>query len=110
MASREHQCKSAVDKPLYYTLLRETGVLPSDSPPRLKALRMAGQLSPAQLVDKHPIQSPSIRRPLTTYLAARSAEVDYLTLIPLAPTPRGPFWPDPAPHPPGLDPPPAGPP
>jgi hypothetical protein len=55
-ALREHQCKSAVDKPLYYTLLRETGVLPPDSPPRLKALRMVGQLSPAQLVGKYQIQ------------------------------------------------------
>jgi hypothetical protein len=58
-ALREHQCKSAVDKPLYHTLLRETGVLPPDSPPRLKAMRMAGQLSPGQLVGKYRIQSYS---------------------------------------------------
>ncbi len=102
-ALREHQCKSAVDKPLYYTLLRETGVLPPDSPPRLKALRMVGQLSPAQLVDKYQIRSPSIRRLLTAYLAERAAEVDYVSLIQLATTLCGLFWQDLERHHPGID-------
>ena len=102
-ALREHQCKSAVDKPLYYTLLRETGVLPPGSPPRLKALRMAGQLSPAQLVDKYKIQSPPIRRLLAAYLAERAAEVDYVSLIQLATTLCGLFWQDLERHHPGID-------
>jgi len=102
-ALREHQCKSAVDKPLYYTLLRETGVLPPDSPPRLKALRMAGQLSPAQLVDKYQIQSLAMRWLLTAYLAERAAEVDYVSLIHLATTLCGLFWRDLERHHPGID-------
>jgi integrase len=102
-ALREHQCKSAVDKPLYYTLLRETGVLPPDSPPRLKAVRMAGQLSPAQLVDKHQIRSPSMQRLLTAYLAERAAELDYASLIQLATTLCGLFWRDLERHHPGID-------
>jgi len=103
MALREHQCKSAVDKPLYYTLLRETGILPPDSPPRLKALRMAGQLSPAQLADKYQIQSPSIRQLLTAYLAERAPELDYVSLIKLAETLCGLFWQDLERHHPGID-------
>ncbi|HEY5987985.1 MAG TPA: site-specific integrase, partial [Streptosporangiaceae bacterium] len=102
-ALREHQCKSAVDKPLYYTLLRETGVLPPDSPPRLKALRMAGQLSPAQLVGKYQIQSLAMRWLLTAYLAERAAEVDYVSLIHLATTLCGLFWRDLERHHPGID-------
>lgn len=102
-ALREHQCKSAVDKPLYYTLLRETGVLPPGSPTRLKAIRMAGQLSPAQLVDKYQIRSPSIRRLLIAYLAERAAELDYASLIQLSTTLCGLFWQDLERHHPGID-------
>jgi integrase len=101
-ALREQQCKSAVDKPLYYTLLRETGVLPPDSPPRLKALRMAGQLSPAQLVGKYQIQSPAIRQLLTAYLAERAPELDYVSLVKLAATLCGLFWQDLERHHPGI--------
>ncbi len=102
-ALRDYQCKSAVDKPLYYTLLRETGVLPPDSPPRLKALRMAGQLSPAQLVDKYQIQSASIRRLLTAYLAEKAPQLDYASLIHLATTLCGLFWRDLERHYAGID-------
>jgi integrase len=102
-ALREHQCKSAVDKPLYYTLLRETGVLPPDSPPRLKALRMAGQLSPAQLAGKYQIQSPAMRQLLTAYLAERAPELDYISLVKLAATLCGLFWQDLERHHPGID-------
>jgi integrase len=102
-ALREHQCDSATARPLYYTLLRETGVLPPDSPPRLKAVRMAGQLSPAQLVDKYQVQSPSIRRLLTAYLAERAPQLDYASLIHLATTLCGLFWQDLERHHPGID-------
>jgi integrase len=101
-ALREHQCKSAVDKPLYYTLLHETGVLPADSPPRLKALRMAGQLSPAQLVGKYQIQSPQMRQLLTAYLAERAPELDYVSLVKLAATLCSLFWQDLERHHPGI--------
>jgi hypothetical protein len=103
-ALREYQCKSAVDKPLYYTLLRETGVLSPDSPPRLKALRMAGQLGPAQLVDKYQIQSPSIRGLLTAYLAEKAPQLDYASLVHLATTLCSLFWKDLERHHPGIDP------
>jgi len=102
-ALREHQCKSAVDKPLYYTLLRETGVLPPGSPPRLKAFRMAGQLSPAQLVGKYQIQSPAMRQLLTAYLAERAPQLDYASLIQLATTLCCLFWQDLERHHPGID-------
>ena len=101
-ALREHQCKSAVDKPLYYTLLRETGVLPPDSPPRLKAFRMTGQLSPAQLVGKYQIQSPAMRVLLTAYLAERAPQLDYVSLVKLAATLCGLFWQDLERHHPGI--------
>jgi hypothetical protein len=101
-ALRGHQCKSAVDKPLYYTLLRETGVLPPDSPPRLKALRMAGQLSPAHLVGKYQIQSPAMRQLLTAYLAERAPQLDYVSLVKLAATLCGLFWQDLERHHPGI--------
>lgn len=103
-ALREHQCKSAVDKPLYYTLLRETGVLPPESPPRLKALRMAGPLGPAELVDKYQIQSPSIRQLLAAYLGGEKApELDHASLVQLATTLCSLFWKDLERHHPGID-------
>jgi hypothetical protein len=84
-------------------LLREVGVLPPGSPPRLKAVRMVGQRSPADLVDRYQIQSPSIRRLLTVYLSERAAELDYASLIHLANGLCGLFWRDLERHHPGID-------
>jgi integrase len=102
-ALREHQCAGANGRPLYYTLLREIGVLAPGSPPRLKAVKMVGQRSPTDLVDKYQIQSPSIRRLLTAYLSERAAELDYASLIHLANALCGLFWRDLERHHPGID-------
>ena len=45
-ALQEHQCQGANNRPLFYALLAETGVLPAGAPPVLKATRMAGQRTP----------------------------------------------------------------
>ncbi|MCX4822432.1 hypothetical protein OG883_21565 [Streptomyces sp. NBC_01142] len=54
---------------LYYAWLRELGHLPADAPTTLRFLeQVTGQLTCAQLVDRHPVASPGIRALLIDYL------------------------------------------
>ena len=101
-ALREHQCNGANNRPLFYALLAETGVLPAGAPPILRATRMAGQRTPAELVDKYGLRSESMRELLVTYLAERAAELDYSSLVHLANTLCGLFWRDLEQHHPGI--------
>lgn len=102
-ALREHQSRCADSRHLFYTLLAETGVLPAASPPTLKAAQMPGQLTIAQLVDRHGVQSVTMRGLLTSYLAERAPEMDYISLDRLATTLCGLFWRDLERHHPGID-------
>ena len=101
-ALQEHQCQGANNRPLFYALLAETGVLPAGAPPVLKATRMAGQRTPAQLVGKYGLQSQAMRELLTSYLAERAAELDYASLVGMANTLCGLFWRDLEQHHPGI--------
>ena len=101
-ALQEHQCQGADNRPLFYALLAETGVLPAGAPPVLKATRMAGQRTPAQLVGKYGLQSQAMRELLTSYLAERAAELDYASLVGMANTLCGLFWRDLEQHHPGI--------
>ena len=56
-------------------------VLPAGAPPILRATRMAGQRTPAELVGKYGLHSQAMRDLLTSYLAQRAAELDYASLV-----------------------------
>ena len=101
-ALQEHQCQGANNRPLFYALLAETGVLPAGAPPILRATRMAGQRTPAELVGKYGLHSQAMRDLLTSYLAERAAELDYASLVRMANTLCGLFWRDLEQHHPGI--------
>jgi integrase len=101
-ALQEHQCQGANNRPLFYALLAETGVLPAGAPPILRATRMAGQRTPAELVGRYGLQSEAMRDLLTSYLAERAAELDYASLVRMANTLCGLFWRDLEQHHPGI--------
>ncbi|MCC0093741.1 hypothetical protein K7B10_02835 [Streptomyces flavotricini] len=59
---------------LSYAWLRELGHLPADAPTTSRFLeRVTGQLTCAQLVDRHPLASGPIRALIVDYLAERGA-------------------------------------
>ena len=87
---------------MFYALLAETGVLLAGAPPILKATRMAGQRTPAELVGKYGLHSQAMRELLTSYLAERAAELDYASLAGMANTLCGLFWRDLEEHHPGI--------
>jgi hypothetical protein len=101
-ALQEYQCQGANNRPLFYALLAETGVLPAGAPPILRATRMAGQRTPAELVGKYGLRSEAIRDLLISYLAERAAELDYASLARIANTLCGLFWRDLEQHHPGI--------
>ena len=101
-ALQEHQCQGANNKPLFYALLAETGVLPAGAPPSMRAARMTGQLTPAGLVAKYGLRDESMRELFTSYLAERAAELDYASLVGMANTLCGNFWRDLEQHHPGI--------
>ncbi|MEN3307566.1 MAG: hypothetical protein V7603_3768 [Micromonosporaceae bacterium] len=63
----------------------------------------SGHWARAQLVDKYQIQSPSIRRLLTAYLAEKAPQLDYASLVHLATSLCSLFWKDLERHHPGID-------
>ncbi|MFD5428269.1 tyrosine-type recombinase/integrase [Streptomyces sp. NPDC127084] len=89
---------------LYYAWLRELGHLPADAPTTLRFLeKVTGQLTCAQLVDRHRIASPGIRGLLIDYLEERRPRLDYSTLDNLARHLTRNFWADIERHHPGLE-------
>jgi integrase len=101
-ALREHQCNGASNRPLFYALLAEVGVLPAGAPPMLRATQMPGQRTPAELVGKYGLQNPPIRELFVSYLAERAVEMDYASLVHLANALCGLFWRDLEQHHPGI--------
>ncbi|WP_207757404.1 tyrosine-type recombinase/integrase [Nonomuraea cypriaca] len=97
-----HQCAGQHGKHFYYALLAETGVFGAGAPPRLKAVMVIGQLSPAELIDKHEIAFKPIRDLLVDYLTDRTVDVDYVTLEDMARSLGLLFWKDLEQHNPGI--------
>ena len=60
VAIGQHQCSGQKGKHLYYAMLAETGVFGPSAPPRLKAVMVLGQLSPAELIDRLRIQAHAL--------------------------------------------------
>jgi hypothetical protein len=99
----EHQCAGQHGKHLYYALLAETGVFGPGAPPRLKAVMVIGQRSPAELIDRHHLACRPIRDLLVDYLTDRTVDVDYVTLEDMARSLGLLFWKDLEQHHPGIN-------
>ncbi|MGA2307604.1 MAG: site-specific integrase [Acidimicrobiales bacterium] len=86
----------------FYQLLHEMGVFGPEAPTTLRAFGTCGQLSPAQLIDRHGIVCRPVRDLLVAYLAERQPMLDHTTLRNLAFNLGGLFWRDLERHHPGI--------
>ncbi|MGW7317401.1 tyrosine-type recombinase/integrase [Streptomyces sp. NPDC054865] len=99
----EARTSSGGGSTLFYSWLRELGHLPTDAPATLRHLgRVTGQLTCAELVDRHPVASEPIRALLIDYLEERRHRLDYSTLDNLARNLTRNFWSDLERHHPGI--------
>lgn len=85
-----------------YYLGRQTGLF-ADGPAEFNALMTLGQRSAAQIVDYYQVQSPTMRRLLTAYLAERRPSLDYNSFTGMARLLCRTFWRDIELHNPGID-------
>ncbi|WP_328784890.1 tyrosine-type recombinase/integrase [Streptomyces canus] len=89
---------------LFYSWLRDLGNVPSDAPVTLRFLnKVTGQLTCAQLVDRHGVACAPIRELLIDYLEERRPRLDYSALDNLARNLTRNFWSDLEMHHPGID-------
>ena len=86
----------------FYELLHQMGIFGSEAPTTLRAFGTCGQLTPAQLVDRHDIACRPVRDLLVAYLAERQPMLDHTTLRNLAFNLGGLFWRDLERHHPGI--------
>jgi hypothetical protein len=86
----------------FYQLLHEMGVFGSEAPTTLRAFGTLGQLSSAQLIDRHGIVCRPVRDLLVAYLNERQPMLDHTTLRNLAFNLGGLFWRDLERHHPGI--------
>jgi hypothetical protein len=91
------------DHKVFYRMLRELGVFEDEAPQRLRAFRTAGQLTPAELVDRYQLRCRPVRDLLVDYLAERQPAMDYTSLKNLAYNLAQRFWADLEQHHPGID-------
>jgi hypothetical protein len=91
------------DHKVFYRMLRELGIFGEQAPERLRAFRTAGQLTPAELVDRYQLQCRPVRDLLVDYLAERQPALDYTSLKQLAYYLAQRFWADLEQHHPGID-------
>jgi hypothetical protein len=91
------------DHKVFYRMLREAGVFGDDAPERLRAFRTAGQLTPAELVDRYQLRCRPVRDLLVDYLRERQPAMDYTSLKGLAYCLAQRFWADLEQHHPGID-------
>ena len=107
-ALEEHHFRGSAGRPLFYALLKDTGVLPAGAPSRLRALRIEGRRSVAQIVDGYGIQCRPVRDLLVEYFTERAPS---WTIPRCGPSPRNLcrlFWRDLEIHHPGIELAPAG--
>ncbi|MGN9912711.1 tyrosine-type recombinase/integrase [Phytohabitans sp. LJ34] len=102
-ALQEHHFRGSAGRPLFYALLKATGVLPAAAPERLRALRVDGRRSVEQIVDAYDIQCGPVRDLLVEYLTERSPELDHTSLRSVARNLCRLFWRDLEIHHPGID-------
>jgi integrase len=90
------------DHKVFYRMLRELGIFGDEAPERLRAFRTAGQLTPAELVDRYQLHCRPVRDLLVDYLAERQPAMDYTSLKNLAYYLAQRFWADLEQHHPGI--------
>jgi hypothetical protein len=91
------------DHTIFYRMLRKLGIFPDQAPQRLRAFRTAGQLTPAELVDRYQLRCRPVRDLLVDYLAERQPAMDYTSLKNLAYYLAQRFWADLEQHHPGIE-------
>jgi len=102
-ALEEHHFRGSAGRPLFYALLKDTGVFPAGAPSRLRALRIEGRRSIAQIVDGYGIECRPVRDLLVEYLTERAPELDHTSLRSIAGNLCRLFWRDLEIHHPGID-------
>ncbi|MGW0315118.1 hypothetical protein [Streptomyces flavidovirens] len=102
-ALEEHYFRGSAGRPLFYALLKETGVLPAGAPLRLRALRIEGRRSVEQIVDGYGIECRAVRDLLVEYFTERAPELDHVSLRSIARNLCRLFWRDLEIHHPGID-------
>ncbi len=102
-ALQEHHFRGSAGRPLFYALLKDTGVLPASAPTRFRALRIEGRRSIQQIVDKYGIECRPVRDLLVEYFTERAPELDHTSLRHIADTIGRLFWRDLEIHHPGID-------
>ncbi|MDX2758407.1 tyrosine-type recombinase/integrase [Streptomyces europaeiscabiei] len=91
--ARRDNGRTVTALPLAYDVLHAVGGL-QDSPPTLREAQARGQLTPAELIDRHPIANGAVRDVLVHYPAERSAVLDYGSLVNHAQMLADLFWGD----------------
>ncbi len=102
-ALQEHHFRGSAGRPLFYALLKDTGVLPASAPARLRALRIEGRRSVEQIIDKSGIECRPVRDLLVDYFTERAPGLDHTSLRHIAHTICQLFWRDLEIHHPGID-------
>lgn len=87
----------------WYTLFRDAGILPADSPPTIYAASRRGQLTIEEIVDGYDIACTPVRDLFVDYLRERQPGLDYTTIRQLATKLVLLFWRDLELHEPGID-------
>jgi integrase len=95
---------TGMHSPFFYELLHAAGTLPPGAPAtvRMISARFAGQLTPAQLIDRYDLACRPVRDLLVDYLRERQPGIDHSTLTGLAGTLGLWFWKDLEDHHPGI--------
>ncbi|MFF5287737.1 tyrosine-type recombinase/integrase [Streptomyces sp. NPDC013171] len=102
-ALEEHHFRGSAGRPLFYALLKGTGVLPASAPLRLRALRIEGRRSVEQIVDAYGIECRAVRDLLVEYFTERAPELDHVSLRSIARNLCRLFWRDLEIHHPGIE-------
>jgi len=102
-ALEEHHFRGSAGRPLFYALLKETGILPAAAPLRLRALRIDGRRSIEQIIDKYGIECRPVRDLMVEYFTERAPDLDHTSLRSIARNLCRLFWRDLEIHHPGID-------
>jgi hypothetical protein len=102
-ALEEHHFRGSAGRPLFYALLKETGILPAAAPPRLRALRIDGRRSIEQIIDKYGIECRPVLDLMVEYFTERAPDLDHTSLRSIVRNLCRLFWRDLEIHHPGID-------
>jgi integrase-like protein len=102
-ALEEYHFRGSAGRPLFYALLKETGILPASAPLRLRALRIDGRRSIEQIIGKYGIECRPVRDLMVEYFTERAPDLDHTSLRSIARNLCRLFWRDLEIHHPGID-------